>query len=202
LTSHSFFETIEFSYLATFPRGIWGRQMIVQKAIYRTIVICASSAVFLPQAHASLLFNFSVSPSSIITGSTATLDLQITNGPPTHGGGVSPDAITGADLTFNSGDGQSFHLVTPVGSHDYQHQFTYLTPGLFSPEVTGLVSGVEFTAVSVIPYSQSLDLTSSLQVNSPTAAVPEPSTWAMMLLGFCGLGCLAYRRKSKAVLAA
>ena len=27
------------------------------------------------------------------------------------------------------------------------------------------------------------------------AAVPEPSTWAMMLLGFCGLGFMAYRRK-------
>ena len=28
-----------------------------------------------------------------------------------------------------------------------------------------------------------------------TAAVPEPSTWAMMLLGFCGLGFAAYRKK-------
>ena len=28
-----------------------------------------------------------------------------------------------------------------------------------------------------------------------TAAVPESSTWAMMLLGFCGLGFMAYRRK-------
>ena len=28
-----------------------------------------------------------------------------------------------------------------------------------------------------------------------TAAVPEPSTWAMMVLGFCGLGFMAYRRK-------
>jgi hypothetical protein len=27
-------------------------------------------------------------------------------------------------------------------------------------------------------------------------AVPEPSTWAMMILGFCGLGILAYRRKN------
>jgi hypothetical protein len=25
--------------------------------------------------------------------------------------------------------------------------------------------------------------------------VPEPSTWAMMILGFCGLGFLAYRRR-------
>ena len=30
-----------------------------------------------------------------------------------------------------------------------------------------------------------------------TAAVPEPSTWAMMMLGFAGLGLLAYRGKSK-----
>jgi hypothetical protein len=27
-------------------------------------------------------------------------------------------------------------------------------------------------------------------------AVPEPSTWAMMILGFCGLGFMAYRRKN------
>jgi hypothetical protein len=30
-----------------------------------------------------------------------------------------------------------------------------------------------------------------------TSPVPEPSTWAMMLLGFAGLGFMAYRRKSK-----
>jgi len=33
-------------------------------------------------------------------------------------------------------------------------------------------------------------------------AVPEPSTWAMMLLGFCGLGLMAYRRRQAAALAA
>jgi hypothetical protein len=27
------------------------------------------------------------------------------------------------------------------------------------------------------------------------APVPEPSTWAMMILGFFGLGFMAYRRK-------
>jgi hypothetical protein len=31
------------------------------------------------------------------------------------------------------------------------------------------------------------------------AAVPEPSTWAMMILGFAGIGFLTYRRKNKAV---
>jgi PEP-CTERM motif len=29
------------------------------------------------------------------------------------------------------------------------------------------------------------------------SAVPEPSTWAMLLLGFAGIGFMAYRRKSK-----
>jgi hypothetical protein len=33
-------------------------------------------------------------------------------------------------------------------------------------------------------------------------AVPEPSTWAMMLLGFAGIGFMAYRRKNKPALMA
>jgi hypothetical protein len=33
-------------------------------------------------------------------------------------------------------------------------------------------------------------------------AVPEPSTWAMMILGFAGVGFMAYRRKSKVALMA
>jgi hypothetical protein len=32
------------------------------------------------------------------------------------------------------------------------------------------------------------------------SAVPEPSTWAMMLLGFAGVGFMAYRRKAKPAL--
>jgi hypothetical protein len=29
------------------------------------------------------------------------------------------------------------------------------------------------------------------------SAVPEPSTWAMMILGFIGVGFMAYRREDK-----
>jgi hypothetical protein len=35
------------------------------------------------------------------------------------------------------------------------------------------------------------------QSTAVTSGVPEPSTWAMMILGFCGVGFMAYRRKSK-----
>lgn len=48
-------------------------------------------------------------------------------------------------------------------------------------------------------YSTSNPLAQSFVDGSPslTAGVPEPSTWAMMVLGFCSVGFLAYRRKSK-----
>jgi hypothetical protein len=39
-------------------------------------------------------------------------------------------------------------------------------------------------------------------VSSITTAVPEPSTWAMMILGFAGVGFMAYRRKAKPALMA
>jgi hypothetical protein len=34
------------------------------------------------------------------------------------------------------------------------------------------------------------------------SAVPEPSTWAMLILGFAGIGAMAYRRRKSAALAA
>ena len=39
-------------------------------------------------------------------------------------------------------------------------------------------------------------------VFTPVSPVPEPATWAMMLLGFAGIGFMAYRRKSKPALMA
>jgi hypothetical protein len=40
-------------------------------------------------------------------------------------------------------------------------------------------------------------LNSPLSVVDRTSAVPEPSTWAMMIFGFCGLAFLARRRAAK-----
>ena len=42
----------------------------------------------------------------------------------------------------------------------------------------------------------------SLDINPINSAVPEPATWAMMILGFAGVGFMAYRRKSKPALMA
>ena len=40
------------------------------------------------------------------------------------------------------------------------------------------------------------DITTSIPPNL-TAGIPEPSTWAMMILGFFGVGFMAYRRQNK-----
>jgi hypothetical protein len=40
------------------------------------------------------------------------------------------------------------------------------------------------------------DLEFELSSRSLTSAVPEPSTWAMMILGFLGVGFTAYRKKN------
>jgi hypothetical protein len=38
-----------------------------------------------------------------------------------------------------------------------------------------------------------------LNIEPVVAGVSEPSTWAMMILGFCGVGFLAYRRRHQAM---
>jgi hypothetical protein len=47
-----------------------------------------------------------------------------------------------------------------------------------------------------------VDNVSITSVPSIAAAIPEPSTWAMMLFGFAGIGFMAYRRRSIPVLMA
>jgi hypothetical protein len=51
-----------------------------------------------------------------------------------------------------------------------------------------------------IEYYNGLPVGANIALNvfdgASIAAVPEPSTWAMMILGFAGIGFLAYRRRS------
>ena len=64
---------------------------------------------------------------------------------------------------------------------------------LFSVSPTGYQL-YESVAGSGYPVAENGTLTVSPEFL--TSAVPESSTWAMMILGFLGLGFMAYRRKS------
>jgi hypothetical protein len=67
----------------------------------------------------------------------------------------------------------------------------------FNALLTGLEAGEAYFNVhtDVFPGGE-------IRGNLQVAAVPEPSTWAMMILGFVGVGFMAYRRKSKPALMA
>jgi hypothetical protein len=76
-------------------------------------------------------------------------------------------------LASNTGSGPFLSLTTPVLDANTDYKFTYTS----SVPSSGKVSG-----------------------NASFYAVPEPSTWAMMLLGFTGIG-MAMRRRRRPALA-
>ena len=72
---------------------------------------------------------------------------------------------------------------------------------LFSGQKTTIDSRSDFF-FGAIPCFTCSDFIGSLAISSGpgaglSAAVPEPSTWAMMILGFLGVGFLAYRHRGK-----
>jgi hypothetical protein len=75
------------------------------------------------------------------------------------------------------------------GAGTFQVDISTLTGETF----TGGGGNISATLVS----SASPDVTITYSYSPVTSAVPEPTTWAMMLLGFAGVGFMAYRRKSK-----
>ena len=71
-------------------------------------------------------------------------------------------------------------------------------PDLFSgdPTTTSPIFNIgTFDLTSIVSGSSTLTI-------SQVAAVPEPSTWAMMILGFAGIGAMTYRRRRAAALGA
>ena len=54
---------------------------------------------------------------------------------------------------------------------------------------------VELVSTSPAFEVDDIALTAAVGTAVVAAAVPEPSTWAMMILGFAGVGFMAYRRK-------
>jgi hypothetical protein len=89
----------------------------------------------------------------------------------------SPGTFNGPEFTITSGN--PFGAITSVVS--VGHTVT-----------ASLVGGV----LEVNWENQSFATNNTVVVNFANA-VPEPSTWAMMILGFFGVGFMAYRRKSK-----
>jgi hypothetical protein len=70
----------------------------------------------------------------------------------------------------------------------------------FGLDIRNLLSTATFESFTYSDVSHPHDLftsfTGSVSVTPIASDVPEPSSWAMMILGFVGIGFMAYRRKS------
>jgi PEP-CTERM motif len=119
-----------------------------------------------------------------------------TSGPALQIGGQTAFAITGITGTVNGS------AINPAAGTigDYYTTGPFFLDGSgvnfsTSAGLTGnffLQSNNSLYRVNALgPFADGDVSASSAQV----AAVPEPSTWAMMILGFLGVGFLAYRRK-------
>jgi hypothetical protein len=132
-----------------------------------------------------------INTGSLLSGGFGTFTIiagQGTFGP--RGRDYVVDLINGAGVTFD--------LVLDTRS------------SLFGGAKTTIDSRSDFvfnTFFGPIPCFTCGDFRGSISVETPgagaglAAAVPEPSTWAMMILGFLGVGFLAYGRKSRLRLA-
>jgi hypothetical protein len=98
-----------------------------------------------------------------------------------------------------------------VTSGTYDHTFDMSLSSSYNPAFVTANGGTVATAETVLLAGLSagdtyLNIHSSVvpggEIRGFLAAVPEPSTWAMMLLGFAGIGFMAYRRKAKPALMA
>jgi hypothetical protein len=102
---------------------------------------------------------------------------------------VSTDAagnITGWDIVIGLGGGGQINI------DNYN--------GVFGPDVGDQVAvGGNFQGDSGFDPGEAFALNRAAGQFEIAAAVPEPSTWAMMILGFCGLGFMTYRRKNSAL---
>jgi hypothetical protein len=68
----------------------------------------------------------------------------------------------------------------------------------FQTQFIGFVSTDPFNSITLtVPDDASWVVSDFMTAQALTSAVPEPSTWAMMILGFAGVGFMAYRRKAK-----
>jgi hypothetical protein len=98
--------------------------------------------------------------------------------------------FSGGNITpFLTLFGNTLSAVPALGSNGNQ----------FGPLTNAYVTftGLSFDKIVLASSANSFefDNISYSGLNNSIAPVPEPSTWAMMILGFTGIGFLAYRRK-------
>ena len=168
----------------------------MKRISFMTAITAVSVLLTVSSASATVVYDWSFSNST--DNGSGTFDTAAAWTP----GGVPITGFTG------SIDGNNISSLSSYASAD---NMLYSTSPHISQGGVSLVTSLDtynlenYIGVELIKYSVDSNgyVTSGAPVTFTIAeAVPEPSTWAMMLLGFAGLGFMAYRRKSTPALMA
>jgi hypothetical protein len=122
-----------------------------------------------------------------------------------------PDPVSHEIVLTNSFPATSFISLAAlpqiqIGNYYYDsgtYFYTVLNLQLNSLPVDSVPTSLGFSSLLQAPlFGSNWDYIGFFQSGTITladtvAAVPEPSTWAMLLLGFAGVGVMSYRRNSK-----
>ena len=106
-----------------------------------------------------------------------------------------PTGFTFHDLSFSSLKATQISI---FGSNGGFYSNDDVKNGLDGFNVTA-TGGTFFTSLTITSQDGFSQL-KHFEISGLAPAVPEPSTWAMMILGFAGVGFMAYRRKNKMAL--
>jgi hypothetical protein len=93
--------------------------------------------------------------------------------------------------------------ITVLVTDNFGETFSFSAPAhaLTGPFSVAAIDGSNETISSVVISSSGFQQAKLFHFGDALApAVPEPSTWAMLILGFAGVGFMAYRRRGQATL--
>jgi hypothetical protein len=111
---------------------------------------------------------------------------------------VNGSRLQDLDITGNASLNGTLHINLLGGFTPFQGElFTLMT--LTGGLETGAFAGITGSDASnwIVLYNGN---NVELEFGTAVGGVPEPSTWAMLIIGFAGIGFMAYRRKSKPAL--
>jgi len=115
---------------------------------------------------------------------TFAANILITLAAPVRAFALNFGTFDGSDVTFTLSNGEEIILGSSSTS------FYELT------NFFGVTDSNPFNTILITASDRALNL-NQLMLGAAVAPIPEPATWAMMILGFAGIGALAYRRRRK-----